>query len=350
MGMAQRTSKLWAFAVIANVLLLLLLESGARVFLSIRAHSLHFLSYGLTSEDALHMKQFVKVMSSDGTMLYYKGVPSQDAANPVNSLGWRGEEISADRKGSIRVVCLGGSTTYGSGLPYKDTFPKLLQDTLDRHCGKNRYEVMNAGQPAFNLHHIINMTNMDVLPLNPDIVIVMSVINNFLLPGESTADTTAAAVKDFIVNHFCIGLIVHDLLSESHADEFIGHLGNFNWARFAHTILSSPAVWSAYERNLNNLIECIRRHNPSTQFIILEQPFNSSNFPEMQEPYRKALGIMTETADAHENSNLLHTQMAIMDATHKGKKIWQAPHIDPVHLLRGGNEILAALVHCKLNY
>jgi len=31
----------------------------------------------------------------------------------------------------------------------------------------------------------------------------------------------------------------------------------------------------------------------------------------------------------------------------KGSKIWQAPHVDPVHLLRGGNEILASLVFDK---
>ena len=347
-GMKQGKSKTFTFAIIANVILLLFLELNARIFLSISARSFHFFSYGLTNEDTLHMKQFIKVTSSDGKMLYYKSVPSNDVANPVNSLGLRGEEIVSDRQESMRVVCLGGSTTYGSGIPYKDTFPKLLQDKLDLYCGKNYYEIINAGQPGFNLEHIINMTKREVLPLNPDVVILMSVINNFIVPGISNADDNLVEVKDFIVKHFCIGLIIHDLFTESYESGFISYIGNFNWAHFAKTLMSSPSVWSEYERKLNILIECIRNHNPSSKFIILEQPFNSINFPEMQEPYKRALGIMTKTADSHENIDLLYTQTAIIDAMQDGNKMWQAPHIDPVHLLRGGNEILASLLFDKL--
>ena len=249
-------------------------------------------------------------------MLYYKGIPSNDVVNPVNSLGFRGEEILLDKKGSIRVVCMGGSTTYGLGLPYRDTFPKLLQDKLDLYCGKNVYEVINTAQPAFNLNHIINMTKRELLLLNPDMVILMEVINNFIWPCTSNEGNGLVEVKDFIVKHFCIGLIIHDFFIESYESVTI-ILRNFNWARFANSLMNSPNVWSEYERHLNILIECIYNHNPSTKFIILEQPFNSINFPEMQEPYKKALDIMSKIADSNENIDLLHTQMAIIDATQK---------------------------------
>ena len=70
----------------------------------------------------------------------------------INSLGFRGREISErkpDQK--IRIVAIGGSTTFGIGSSNNNnTYPSLLENKLNKNneLSNISFEVINAGIPG----------------------------------------------------------------------------------------------------------------------------------------------------------------------------------------------------------
>jgi hypothetical protein len=77
--------------------------------------------------------------------LHFELVPgyrSPDGAATHNSYGFRGKEFTIKKPvGAKRVVCIGESTTYCTGIKDAQTWPERLSEKLGA-------EVINAGVPA----------------------------------------------------------------------------------------------------------------------------------------------------------------------------------------------------------
>jgi lipoprotein NlpI len=100
-----------------------------------------------------------------------------------DSLGFRGPEIDKV-KHRPRVVCLGGSTTYGwmEKDPSK-TFPAMMERDLSHY---RRVEVVNAGMPMASSAEILATLQFRVLPIEPDLVLLHIGLNDVypeLMPG-----------------------------------------------------------------------------------------------------------------------------------------------------------------------
>lgn len=77
-----------------------------------------------------------------------------------------------DAPGSIRIACLGGSTT-------RDGYPALLRDALmDRGVDKAQVVVFDAACQAYTSMESQLMLLIYVLPLKPDVVVVMHAHND----------------------------------------------------------------------------------------------------------------------------------------------------------------------------
>lgn len=67
----------------------------------------------------------------------------------VNVWGYRGAVIGWKAPGETRIVALGGSTAFGYGLPWNESFPFYLEQALaGRAEGGRRYRVINLGAPG----------------------------------------------------------------------------------------------------------------------------------------------------------------------------------------------------------
>ncbi|MEC7724501.1 MAG: SGNH/GDSL hydrolase family protein, partial [Planctomycetota bacterium] len=104
----------------------------------------------------------------------------QAGTNRHNALGYRGEEIAVEKPaGMTRIVCIGGSTTYGYGVDdFRFTVPGLLQYGL-REAGKE-VEVVNAGCPGWSTFETLLNFESRVLDLSPDYVVFYHGINDVL--------------------------------------------------------------------------------------------------------------------------------------------------------------------------
>ena len=112
----------------------------------------------------------------------------------VNSLGFRGQEFTAEKpQGVIRVACLGASTTFCAEASRDEmSWPHRLQEILRARCGSH-IEVINAGVPGYTVEESLRNLTHRVLRLNPDIIIVYHGNNDIV------KDTRSAAIKAGLV-------------------------------------------------------------------------------------------------------------------------------------------------------
>lgn len=93
-----------------------------------------------------------------------------------NASGYRGEEIPLKKGEKFRILCLGGSTTYGSGVDNpEDTYPAQLKRILEK-SGKypQGIEVINAGAEAATSAEELIYYTMKFRYYQPDLVIIHS--------------------------------------------------------------------------------------------------------------------------------------------------------------------------------
>jgi lysophospholipase L1-like esterase len=98
----------------------------------------------------------------------------------VNALGLRGAPVEARKPdGVVRILCLGGSTTFGAGVEADEAYPARLQARLDARAPAGvRYEVLNCGVPGYtSIDSLINL-ELRLLALQPDAVIVYHGVND----------------------------------------------------------------------------------------------------------------------------------------------------------------------------
>jgi len=105
----------------------------------------------------------------------------------TNSFGYRNKEFYKDKeKGVFRIVCAGGSTTYSSGAADDEsTYPAYLEKYLNASSIKTKksnfkFEVINAGIPAYNsLQNLIDLQTW-LIYLKPDLIIFMTGLNDVI--------------------------------------------------------------------------------------------------------------------------------------------------------------------------
>lgn len=114
----------------------------------------------------------------------------------INSLGFRGKEIDLEKKeGQIRIVCLGASETFGAFE--SKNWPSQLDEMLRNQFP--RVEVINASVVGLNLKKKKDYVEKYVLPLKPDIMII---VQGFMMSGFSTyrKDSTREVERKRLVN------------------------------------------------------------------------------------------------------------------------------------------------------
>lgn len=109
----------------------------------------------------------------------------------INALGFRGPECAVTKDpDTIRMVAVGGSTTYGFGVKDEETYPYQLQKKIGQiyqHIKYKKLEIINAGVSGYHsYHHILRFP--ELLALKPDVILLHVGWNDFgvaLIQGDS---------------------------------------------------------------------------------------------------------------------------------------------------------------------
>ena len=128
--------------------------------------------------------------SKTGSGMYYAHHYSAYALKPgytsgsrerINSLGFRGEEVSlAKPEGVYRILAVGGSTTFGVYLPWNESYPYYLQEELRARFGTDAIEVINAGLTGSTAAESFHRLPTQLLPTDPDMVVIYHAFNDLL--------------------------------------------------------------------------------------------------------------------------------------------------------------------------
>ena len=96
----------------------------------------------------------------------------------INNWGFRGEDFDADKaENTFRVVCLGGSSTFGFFDRDDFTYPALLQQRFERDSAV-RVEVINSGIPQANSDNLLAMFREELLRYDPGLITVYAGYND----------------------------------------------------------------------------------------------------------------------------------------------------------------------------
>ena len=169
-------------ALIAVLVCFSALEISARVYLNHFAGEKNFTLFA-------SLRQLKSKAGEDGQrsfkksfhryLGYYPTPNYRRGPNKHNSLGYRGDEIGAKKpEGECRIVCLGGSTTYSTGVAdYRDSYPAALERELNGR-GYPNVKVINAGCPGWSSWESLVNLEFRVLDLDPDMIIVYHGVND----------------------------------------------------------------------------------------------------------------------------------------------------------------------------
>jgi hypothetical protein len=102
-----------------------------------------------------------------------------------NEFGFRGKSwttIKADD--TLRILCLGGSATYGVGVLDNDhTYPARMREYLNssrKPRGWEKVEVFNLGVEGYTAPEVLKLLITQALSFSPDVVLVESVYEDVL--------------------------------------------------------------------------------------------------------------------------------------------------------------------------
>lgn len=152
------------YGAIATVMVLVLLEGGARIFGNGEDSFLYD-----THPRLLWIPQRSQTMR----------VGPHRAITTINSQGYRGAEVSPmPSPGTRRIVIIGDSVAFGFGAPDDATYPYLLQEALQREIPEQSWEVVNAAVPGYSAAQIELALEIRALPLQPTDVIYGFCLND----------------------------------------------------------------------------------------------------------------------------------------------------------------------------
>lgn len=161
---------------------------------------------GLTREELDPIQKSIRLARIEAHP-YLAYVPKKNFKSPEgdpheishNSLGFRGPEIEETKpEGTYRILCLGGSSTYGHGpTSNATTWPGRLQTRLREALPEREIEVINGGCQGFTSYESLANYAFRGIALEPDLVIVYHAINDMrgaLYEGIQSDNTHRRAV------------------------------------------------------------------------------------------------------------------------------------------------------------
>jgi lysophospholipase L1-like esterase len=217
----KKAVKVLAPVALVTTLLLVFAEGMVRVSAFLWSdYGAYYFSYGFGS---LNGKLGISPWSTH-TGGYYKFPPNyqlKGAAGQaaevasINSLGFRGPEFHPDKpKGTFRIVCLGGSSTFGYHNGDGGTYPVLLEKSLKQTSGNANIEVINAGFPYYNSASVLALLREEVSRYDPDVITLYSAFNDAAWPLKVNS---FSRVLFWIQEHSAVYLVVKEIF---HTDSF----------------------------------------------------------------------------------------------------------------------------------
>ena len=186
----------------------------------------------------------------------------------INSLGYRGDPISLEKNsGTIRIACVGGSTTFDPQVTRDDlAWPAQLSTLLRGRHGVSNVEVVNASLQENSLSRSLIDLALRTVDLQPDWVVCYAGINDLAcldLPENQIGQWQHAEVRieeQPVWKRFFSCSALYRRMTEHvrHARQL--KYGNREGRYIERHDQPDPRGIAAFERNLRTLVGICRVH------------------------------------------------------------------------------------------
>ncbi len=277
---------------------------------------------------------------------YPKDVPKHNAE------GYRGKLVPLDRRpGVLRVICLGGSTTYGSTVPLPNqTWPAVLEEILRAKLpqGWSDVEVLNGGLSYGTSAEILTHYHFKYHYYRPDVVIINEGGNDaeghvraYYHPDNSNWRFPMINLRPLpprlrwlaqsrFLSYIMLNVFYVDQLTGSHFVDKDGVIPAAPWFRingqFVYDGVEIPYDQLAFAHNMETLIQ--------------EALFDGARV--LLAPFRAAPGVYEVNGKDFELGQILRNEQIFKDFAQK-YKVGFAPF--PADIISPGNWT----DHCHLN-
>jgi lysophospholipase L1-like esterase len=281
-----------------------------------------------------------------------------------NSLGFRGPEISPLKPDdTYRVVCLGGSSTYGHGPSSNETtWPARLEEHLRKERPHLNIEVINAGCRGYSSFESLSNYAFRVSDLRPDHVVIYHTINDLrcaLYPNVQPDNTHWRPVWRNQTPHPFESSYAYLVWRKYMTDHFatIGDMGNYLIVDFEKNLKypgDSPAYqrrgvqtqtgYNSFKRNLEAITAMAI--NDGAEVTIMTQAYKPQSDPNTNEELlafaemTELLKELTEESDAKlvDIQEIFRRQPQDSAAS---PLFIESTDVAEVHLLDAGADLLA---------
>ncbi|MDF1526221.1 MAG: SGNH/GDSL hydrolase family protein [bacterium] len=107
---------------------------------------------------------------------HFSGGPYREISLTINGDGFRDDPFGPPSSGTRRVVVIGDSVVFGSGVRQADRFTeKLLADPAVKDAG---VEILNLGVNSYNFGHYLELAKLRYMELEPNMVVVGFTLND----------------------------------------------------------------------------------------------------------------------------------------------------------------------------
>ncbi|MDH3973244.1 MAG: SGNH/GDSL hydrolase family protein [Deltaproteobacteria bacterium] len=262
----------------STIISLLLVETGARVWLHNFATPKQFHIYSLISE----IDPQSRIYSPHHYLNYYPTPNFKKGLTYHNALGYRDKEFTVKKPpGEYRIVTLGGSTTYTTSVADNEkTYPSQLEKTLKKTYGYDNVRVINAGVGGYNSWESLINLQFRVLDLDPDLVIVYhggnDITQRMVLPEAYRGDNSGSRRQWSLppvsfLDYSCFLRIIRRKMGLSYQTD-LNLVTRANSNFIYRTYFISPQIESSlagllkinppiyFKRNLQNMVVIAKEH------------------------------------------------------------------------------------------
>jgi len=121
----------------------------------------------------------------------------------INSKGFRGDEFSAKKPhDTIRIFCMGASSTFGYGIPPKELYNQKLEKMLTYSFPLKRFEVINAGVSGYTVLQGLRLLQGEIINYDPDVITVYFGWNEHSLSLVSDKEQVILNKEIFVLQEF----------------------------------------------------------------------------------------------------------------------------------------------------
>jgi len=255
----------------------------------------------------------------------------------INRYHQRSDEL-ADHDGSLRVLFIGDSVTWGGVvLDQEETYPELFQRVVRDTC-ERPVEALNASAGSWGIGN--QKAYLERFGTFDSKFVVLQIGSHDLLQATSDASVVGTHPSFPEANPY---LALEELLVRYVAPRIRNALGTIRFSVFAHAVPQSHAEFDRNMRKLVEMIDTIRQadgipvvlYTPDRDEVVLE----NVSYADTYEAYRPDFYSLTDSLD-----------VPVIDMLEKwrGGATTSAYYRDGVHLSAAGNLAVSEILYERL--